>query len=137
MAKHNEIGKVGEQLAYEHLKKQGYTIIEQNYRTRYIEIDVVALGRSPRLQPTGEAQQAGVFSKGPMVFVEVRTKVGEQFGSPEDTINRAKLRKVLRSATLYAGFKRWNGPVRVDAICIVLRPDLSVERLTHHENIVA
>lgn len=124
MAEHNYVGKMGEGLAREYLQKQGYKIIEQNYRTKYAEIDLVA-------------QKSTLFSKGAMVFVEVRTKVGEQFGSPEDTINRQKLRKVLYNAKSYAGFKQWNGSARIDAICIVLRPDLSVARLTHHENIVA
>lgn len=124
MAQHNSVGKIGERLAREYLEKQGYKIVEQNYRTRWAEIDVVA-------------QKKRLFSKGPLVFVEVRTKIGERFGSPEDTINYYKLRKVLQNATSYAGFKQWSGASRIDAICIVLRPDMSVERLTHHENIVA
>ena len=72
-----------------------------------------------------------------LVFVEVRTKVGEKFGSPEDTINKAKLWKVLQNAKSYTAFKKWQGPCRIDAICIVLKPDFSVVRLTHHENIVS
>jgi putative endonuclease len=125
MSQHNYIGQVGERLAREYLEKEGYKILEQNYKTRYAEIDLVAEKPSKFLQPST------------LVFVEVRTKVGEQWGSPEDTINKQKLWKVLQNAKSYAGFKNWLGPQRIDAVCIVLKPDMSVSRLTHHENIVS
>ena len=125
MSQHNEVGKIGEKLAREYLEKEGFKIIEQNYRTKYAEIDLVA------------EKSAGFFKQSTLVFVEVRTKVGENFGSPEDTINRAKLQKVLWNAKTYSAFSKWQGPSRIDAICIVLKPDFSVVRLTHHENIVS
>lgn len=125
MSLHNEIGKIGEDLAREYLREQGYKIIEQNYKTKYAEIDLIA-------------QKPGNFlSKSELIFVEVRTKIGEKFGTPEDTINKAKLWKVLQNAKSYMGFAKWGGPARIDAVCIVLRPDFSVLRLTHHENIIA
>jgi putative endonuclease len=124
MSQHNEVGKIGENLAKEHLEKNGYRILEQNYKTKYAEIDLVAEKRE------------GLFAKPKLVFVEVRTKVGENFGTPEDTINKAKLNKVLWNAKTYSAFKKWDGPSRIDAICIVLRPDFSVLRLNHYENIV-
>lgn len=125
MSRHNEVGKIGEQLARDYLKKQGYKILEQNYRTRFAEIDLVA------------EKSTGFFAKPKLVFVEVRTKVGENFGSPEDTLNKEKLRKVLWNASAYSAFKKWDGSARIDAVCIVLNPDFSVRRLTHHENVIA
>jgi len=118
MSWHNEVGKIGEKLAREFLEKNGYKILEQNYKTKYAEIDLVA-------------QKMGV-----LIFVEVRTKIGENFGTPEDTINKAKLRKVLWNAKSYIGYKDWPGPCRIDAVCIVLKPDFSVKRLNHYENII-
>ena len=138
MSLHNEIGKIGEDLARKYLQEQGYKILEQNYKTKYAEIDLVA------------EKSAGFFKQGTLVFVEVRTKVGEQFGTPEDTINKAKLWKVLQNAKSYTAFSKWDGPCQIDAICIVLGPrdkhgvpddsrsgDFSVLRLSHHENIVS
>ena len=125
MADHNNVGKIGEDLAREYLEKNGYKIIEQNYRTKYAEIDLVC------------KKPMGFLNKSRLVFVEVRTKVGENFGSPEDTINKAKLWKVLQNALSYSAFKKWDGPARIDAVCIVLNPNLSVSRLTHHENIIS
>jgi len=125
MSQHNDVGKIGEDLAKKYLEKEGYKILEQNYKTRYAEIDLVA-------------EKAMKFlNKKTLVFVEVRTKIGENFGSPEDTINKAKLWKVLQNAKSYTAFKKWDGPARIDAVCIVLKPDYKIDRLTHHENIVS
>ncbi len=127
MSQHNDVGKIGEDLAKEYLQKQGYKIMEKNYRTKYAEIDLVAKKSEGFLG----------LGKSKLVFVEVRTKVGENFGSPEDTLNKAKLWKVLQNAKTYSAFKSWQGAARIDAVCIVLNQDFSVSRLTHHENIIA
>jgi len=113
-----EKGRLGEDIARKHLEKKGYKIVEQNYRTRYAEIDLVAK------------------KKDVLVFVEVRTKIGELYGSPEDTLNKRKLARVRRNAIAYAAINRWDRACRIDAICIVLTPDHKVERLEHYENIV-
>jgi len=125
MAEHNFVGKIGEDLARRYLEKQGYKILEQNYRTRFAEIDLIALRHG-----SGQAQ------KDELVFVEVRTKIGENFGTPEDTLNNKKLSKVRYNALSYAGFKKWSGPIKIDAICIVLKPNHEIERLNHYENVV-
>ncbi|MDP3883129.1 MAG: YraN family protein [Candidatus Staskawiczbacteria bacterium] len=124
MSQHNDVGKIGEDLAREFLEKKRYKIIEQNYKTKYAEIDLIA------------EKSAGFLNGKKLIFVEVRTKVGENFGSPEDTINKQKLWKVLQNAKSYTAFKKWDGPARIDAVCIVLNKDFSVSRLTHHENII-
>jgi len=125
MSQHNEVGKIGEDLAKKYLQEKGYKILEQNYRTRFAEIDLIA------------EKSEGFFGENKLVFIEVRTKVAENFGSPEDTINRKKLFKVLQNAKSYTGFKNWQGACRIDAVCIVLNRDMSVTRLTHHENIIS
>jgi putative endonuclease len=126
MSQHNDVGKIGEDLAREYLEKKGYKILEQNYKTKYAEIDLIV-------------SAPGGWASGPkiLVFVEVRTKIGEQWGAPEDTLNKQKLWKVLQNAKSYIGFKNWSEAARIDAVCIVLRPDMSVVRLTHHENIIS
>lgn len=112
-----QTGRIGENLARDYLRQKGYKIVEQNYRTRYAEIDLVAQ------------------KKNILVFVEVRTKVGEQFGMPEETLNRWKLERVKRNAFAYAAKIQWKKLYRVDAVCIVLNEDQSVKRFEHYENI--
>ena len=106
-----QTGKIGENIAKEYLEKKGYKIIEQNYKTRYGETDIVVnCGKE-------------------LVFVEVRTKIGDNFGTPEDSLDKRKLRKLWLNA-------RAGKATRIDAICIVLNNHLTVERLNHYENIV-
>lgn len=118
MSQHNEVGKIGEDFAKKFLEDKGYKIIEQNYKTKYAEIDLICQ------------------LKKELVFVEVRTKIGENFGTPEDTINNQKKRKILQNAKAYSAFKNWQGPEKIDAICIVLKPDFTILRLNHYENII-
>jgi|SRR3989344_7577205 len=112
-----EVGRLGEDLARKYLEKKGYKILEQNYRTRYAEIDLVAR------------------HKDVLVFVEVRTKIGERFGTPEETLNAKKLQKVKRNAFSYAAHMKWNKLYRIDAVCIVLAPDRTPKRIAHYENV--
>lgn len=106
-----QTGKIGEEIAKKHLEDKGYKILEQNYRTKFGEIDLLA------------EKNKGI------ILVEVRTKRGEAFGSPEESLNKKKLRKL----SFNARFKRAD---RIDAICIVLKPDNTAERLNHYENII-
>lgn len=127
MSQHNDVGKIGEELARKYLEKKGYKVLAQNHKNKYAEIDLVAE------KPQGFLG----LGQSKLVFVEVRTKIGEAFGSPEETLNTTKLQKVLHNALTYSAFKKWEGPSRIDAICIVLNPNFSVLRLTHHENIIS
>ena len=114
----DEVWKIGENIAREYLENKGYKILEQNYRTRYAEIDLVA-----------QKENA-------LIFIEVRTKTNELFGSPEETINKKKLEKLWRNADGYAKIKKWTGQCRIDAVCIVLNLDSSVKRIKHYPNII-
>ncbi|MDZ4265477.1 MAG: YraN family protein, partial [Mycobacterium sp.] len=59
-----EIGAMGEQLAVDHLGQLGWRVLARNWRCRYGELDVIA---------TDDTAQT-------IVFVEVKTRTGEQFG---------------------------------------------------------
>ena len=126
MSEHNQVGKIGEDMARKFLEDRGYEIIEQNYKTRYSEIDLVTLRHG-----SGQAKNGDE-----MVFVEVRTKIGENFGTPEDTLDYKKKNKIRFNALSYTAFKKWAGPIKIDAICIVLKPNYELSRLNHYENIV-
>lgn len=96
-------GLLGEKLAQQHLRSLGYTIIETNYRCRAGEIDIVA-------------RQGGC-----LVFVEVRTRSGQGFGTPEESITAAKKAKLLSLALIYLETHRhlpeqW----RIDVVAIEL-----------------
>lgn len=118
MAEHNTTGKEGEDIAKKYLENKGYGIVEQNYRTKRAEIDIVAR------------------HKNTLVFIEVRTKRHEHYGTPEETITYAKRVRLGRNAAAYTHRIRYNGSWRIDAVCIVLDQDTGVQRISHYENIV-
>jgi putative endonuclease len=81
--KNKETGALGEQLARDFLQKQGYRILESNYRCQAGEIDIVARHED--------------F----LVFVEVRTRRSLEYGSPEESITPAKMDKLREVAAHY------------------------------------
>ena len=112
------VGRIGEDAAAEYLRRKGYKIIARNYRTKRHEIDIVA--------------QKGEW----LIFVEVRTKEGEDFGRPEETIDCRKLSRVIAAADAYVTFEaRWCKVWRIDAVCVVLSGS-EIVRVTHYENII-
>lgn len=78
-----ELGQEGERLAVEYLRRQGYRILETNYRNRLGEIDVVARDR------------------GTLCFVEVKTRTTTSHGHPFESVSRPKQRKLIRTAQGY------------------------------------
>ena len=74
-----------------------------------------------------------------LVFVEVKLKIGDQYGSPEEMITPHKITQVQNTATAFllknvkleAEFDSW----RIDAVCIVLGEDKQILSLNHWENI--
>lgn len=77
------LGQQGESKAEQFLRAKGYAIVAKNYRSRIGEIDLVALDRHI------------------IVFVEVRSLSGEEFGDPLATVTPRKQRQVAKAALLY------------------------------------
>jgi putative endonuclease len=101
MAAHNELGKLGEQLATEHLIEKGYTILEQNWRNRFEEIDIIAT--------------IDQF----LVIVEVKTRRNLNYGNPEDAVSLKKQRLLVNAAEVYINQKNSTLETRFDIISIV------------------
>ena len=116
MKKENfQTGRYGEELATNYLQKKGYRIVENNFRTRFGEIDIVC------------------YDHDILVFVEVKTKIGHDFGEPEDMVNKSKLSKVKNMGEVYLQDKKLDVECRVDVVGIVLDEDGKVERISHFE----
>ncbi|MDP3982016.1 MAG: YraN family protein [bacterium] len=118
MATHNETGKCGEEIAAKYLMSKGYVVLERNYRTKRAEIDIIAR------------------HKHMLVLVEVRAKQHEWFGTPEDTINHRKRARLIRNGLAYMHWKKYTGPWRVDAVCLVIDKNQNPRHVAHYENIV-
>ncbi|HEX6479629.1 MAG TPA: YraN family protein [Ktedonobacteraceae bacterium] len=77
------LGRTGERMAGEALLRQGYSIVERNFRCRHGEVDLVA------------------EHEGELVFVEVKTRRGTAYGRPEEAVTFRKQQKILEVASFY------------------------------------
>jgi putative endonuclease len=80
---HITLGEVGEAIAAEYLKKQGYKILDCRYRSRLGEIDIIV-------------KHSSTF-----VFVEVKTRRSTAFGMPSEAVNVRKQQKIISTALCY------------------------------------
>jgi putative endonuclease len=90
-------------LAAEELARQGYSVIERNFRCRHGEIDLIA--------------EEG----GDLVFIEVKTRRGNAYGLPEEAVTLRKQQKIVQVATYYLDLhacseRAW----RIDVVAVQL-----------------
>lgn len=113
-----DLGAWGEAQAARFLARQGYTLIGQNVRTPYGEIDLIARN--------GQTT----------VFVEVKTRASPAFGLPEEAITPAKQAHLIASAEAFLNdHPELAGPWRIDVIAIRQRTGQKPE-IVHFENAV-
>ncbi len=117
--KRKSLGDFGERLAIQHLEATGYRIVARNHRTRYGEIDVIAM--------RGDA----------LVFAEVKCRRGTRMGSASASITPTRAARMVALAEAYAAERPGLPPNhRIDVIAVDLLPDGRVLPLQHIENAV-
>ena len=112
-------GDFGERVAASHLEAKGYQILERNWATREGEIDLIASrGRD-------------------LIFVEVRSKQGRNFGTPEESITGRKAQHLRAAAAAYTQQHPDAPPnQRIDAVVIELDAKGRVLRVEQIENAI-
>lgn len=101
-----ELGKAGEELAVERLQREGMQILEQRWKERHLELDIIAYDPA-----TSE-----------IVFVEVKTRSTARWGRPEEAIDSNKIIRTVRAAHHYLRLHSLNYESRFDVFAIYL-PD--------------
>jgi|WetSurMetagenome_2_1015567.scaffolds.fasta_scaffold877298_2 putative endonuclease len=101
MTNPKELGKKGEDLAKEFLINLNYSIIETNWRSGHLEIDIIAENAST------------------IVFCEVKTRSSDKMGNPEDFVTIQKQRNMIKAANHFVLKKCINKEVRFDIISII------------------
>ncbi|MDE6100846.1 MAG: YraN family protein [Paramuribaculum sp.] len=111
MARHNDLGAWGEQIAREHLIAAGYKVMERNSRISRSELDIIAV--KDKL----------------MIFVEVKTR-STNLDDALDAIDEKKIRRIVRAADSF--LQRFSIPFeyRFDIIAVIGSPE-SGHTLTH------
>ena len=121
------LGNAGERLAAETLAAAGIHIIERNWRCPVGEIDIVAEENAP------DSTQGGAMVAW-RVFVEVRTRRGDAYGTALQSITPAKQAKLRQVAEEYVQSQQWCGPWRIDAVGVQMDSSgrlLAIEHIRH------
>lgn len=93
------IGTMGETIAERFIRKCGYLVLEQNYYTKMGEIDIIAKDDDY------------------IVFIEVKTRYNNKFGTPAESITYYKQSRIYKTAQVYIMLKKLNGfSIRFDVI---------------------
>ena len=123
MRDNREKGNLGENIACDFLKKEGYAIIEKNYQKRIGEIDIVA------------------SKKDILHFIEVKTRSDSSlaiFGLPQDAVNEKKKRKIIRTALYYLQEENFPEDTswQIDVIAITINWQRKKAKICFLENAV-
>jgi putative endonuclease len=113
------LGDWGEDLAARYLQERGHVIRARNYRYSNVgEVDLVA------------------ERDGQLVFVEVRTRRGNAYGTPEESITPAKQARLAQVAQAYVQEHSWTGDWQIDVVAVELTRSGRLLRVTHIPNAV-
>lgn len=106
-----KLGNAGEDLACRYLQKEGYEILERNkHYSRFCEIDIIAKYKNTH------------------IFVEVKTRKSDAFGTPFEAITKTKYENIKKGVLNYISENKVKD-YRIDVIGITLKPELKIEHL--------
>ena len=100
----HDLGQAGEAAAAEYLQGKGFEVLARGYRHGRAEVDLV-LRRGNEL----------------LLFVEVKTRSGSRFGTPETFVSKRKMELFRLAATHLQEELDWRGDIRFDIIALTLR----------------
>jgi len=101
MAKHNELGKKGEQLAVDYLVNNNYDIIERNYRFDKAEVDIIAKKNEI------------------LAIIEVKIRSTSDFGDPQDFVKPKQIQRLVKAVDEYVTKNDLDVEIRFDITAIV------------------
>lgn len=101
MSKAFELGRRGEELAVAHLKKIGYEIVQVNWFSQHLELDIVAKDGNE------------------LVIVEVKARGSDSYEHPSEAVSNKKIRFLVNAAEAYIIEHNINCDTRFDVISII------------------
>ena len=111
MARHNETGRWGEDIAAEYLAANGYAIADRNWRCGHYEIDIVA------------------YKGARIIFVEVKTR-SDNDEDPLEAVDKDKTSRLIRAAVVYINAYEIDHEIQFDLIAINgISSDYTIEHI--------
>lgn len=101
MAKHNDLGKLGEDYAVKYILKKGYKLVARNWAFQKKELDIIATHNNM------------------LVVIEVKSRSTEFFEHPSDAVDLRKMKNIAQATQAYVDFKNIDLEVRFDIISVI------------------
>ena len=114
MAQHNDLGKIGEQLAVEYLEAKGYEIVTRNYVFQKAEIDIIAKHDNQ------------------IICVEVKTRNSDFFGDPQEFVTKSKNKLLVKAMDAFIIENEIALEARFDIIAVL--KNKTTQQVTHYED---
>jgi putative endonuclease len=111
MAEHNDLGKLGEEMAVAFLQKNGYTIRETNWFFQKAEVDIIA-------------EKNDILA-----IVEVKTRTTADFGTPQDFVKESKIQNLVKAVNEYVQLHDLEHTIRFDIIAVTQKPTWNIEHI--------
>ena len=105
MAKHNKLGKDGELIAFMVLQRDGYNILETNWKFQKAEVDIIA-------------QKDGL-----LIFIKVKTRGSKKLRNPSESIDKKKISLYKDAVEGYLEQYPSELEVRFDVVNIIIGKD--------------
>jgi putative endonuclease len=104
----SELGKLGEQLAAEFLRKKDYVILQQNYVWEKSEVDIITIKNDK------------------IIFVEVKTRMSPYLSDPALMVPIKKWRQIMKAADIYMKERTDDLPAQFDIVSVVTNKDYTI-----------
>jgi putative endonuclease len=112
-AQHLELGRRGEVLAIEHLRRAGYRMVAANFS--------IPIGRNRRDALVSAEIDVIAYDGPTLCFIEVKSRASDEFNLPQANINLHKRRQIARAARAYRKMLGlMNAPYRYDVVTVLL-----------------
>jgi len=129
MAKHNEIGRIGEEIAQKWLISKGHEIISRNFRKKYGEIDIVT-------RETGKIHFVEVKSVSYETRSSLEYAVSHETWRPEENVHRDKVRRFKNTTDVWLIENKYTGEFQIDILTVRIVSREKFARVKLIENVI-
>ena len=136
MARHNEIGRIGEDIATQWLKKSGFSIVDRNYNRKWGEIDIVARLPAQSGGTNGEIHFVEVKSVSYETRMELNLAVSRGTWRPEENVHKNKQDRLKRAIQTWLLEAHYAGKWQIDVVTIRMVPREKHAKVKMLENVV-
>jgi putative endonuclease len=130
MARHNEIGVIGEDIATKYMINAGMFIVERNYLRKWGEIDIVTR------ETIGKIHFVEVKSVSYETKEELKWVISHGTHRPEDNVHKNKQDRLKRAIQTWIFDNKWEGEFQIDIVVVYLVPREKYARIKYMENII-